>query len=338
YETVRRADIVLRSFRAGVAERLGYDENSLLAVNPDLIYLNAPGFGIDGPYGHRPAYAPTIGAGAGQAGRNLGPSMIQRDDLTMDELKCLSLRMGGAVMSGSNPDANSALAVATGMLLGLLARRRGAPGQPMLTTMLNTMAHVLSEDMVEYEGRGPAPTVDAQIFGLGPLYRIYPAAEGTWVFLAAPAEKEWDALAQALAAYADFAGHGRFATAESRVEHGVELAETLSGVFAAKTAGEWERELTPLDVACVMVSAGPSEACIMEGDTALARLEGQVAELDHPVIGAYIRLKPLVGFSRSQGVAGGAPLLGQDTDAVLAELGYGEAQIADLRARRIIGS
>jgi crotonobetainyl-CoA:carnitine CoA-transferase CaiB-like acyl-CoA transferase len=241
-------------------------------------------------------------------------------------------------MSGSNPDANSALAVATGMLLGLLARERGAPGQSMLTTMLNTMAHVLSEDMVEYEGRGPAPTVDGQILGLGPLYRIYPAAGGTWVFLAAAADKEWDALALALAAYADLTGHARFTTAQSRVEHGAELAEALSTVFAAKTAGEWERELAPLDVACVVVEPGPSEACIMEGDTALARLEGQVTELDHPVIGAYIRLKPLVSFSRSRGVARGAPLLGQDTDAVLAELGYDDEAIADLRGRSIVGS
>ena len=76
----------------------------------------------------------------------------------------------------------------------------------------------------------------------------------------------------------------------------------------------------------------------MEGDSALARLEGQVAELDHPVIGAYIRLKPLVSFSRWQGVARGAPLLGQDTGAVLAELGYHDQAIADLRARGIIGS
>ena len=53
-ELARRADVVLQSFRAGVAERHGYTAADLLAVNPDLVYLNAPGYGSDGPCGHRP--------------------------------------------------------------------------------------------------------------------------------------------------------------------------------------------------------------------------------------------------------------------------------------------
>jgi crotonobetainyl-CoA:carnitine CoA-transferase CaiB-like acyl-CoA transferase len=337
YEAVRRADVVLRSFRAGVAERLGYDDKSLLEINPNLVYLNAPGFGVDGPYGHRPAYAPTIGAGAGQGGRNLGKLMVQRADLSLDEVKDLSLRVGGGSMSGSNPDANSSLGVATAMLLGLVARKRGAPGQSMLTTMLNTMAHVLSEDMVEYDGRAAIAVVDEQIVGLGPLYRLYPASEDGWVFLAVTTDKEWQGLVGALASYADLAGDARFATAASRAEHAQELSDVLAGVFAQQRAEDWERALTELDVACVRVQEGPSEACIMEGDQAIARLEDQLVKLEHPAVGEYVRLKPMVGFSRSEGVAHGAPLLGQDTDAVLRELGYDDQTVSDLRARGIIG-
>ncbi|HET6966385.1 MAG TPA: CoA transferase [Acidimicrobiales bacterium] len=334
YELVRRADIVLRSFRAGVAERLGYGPEDLLRVNPDLIYLNAPGFGVDGPYGHRPAYAPTIGAGAGQASRNLGPTFVQRADLTLDEVKAGSVQMGGAVMSGSNPDANSALAAATGMLVGLLARRRGAPGQSMLTSMLCTAAHVLSDDMVEYEGRAPAPTVDEGIHGFGPLYRLYEAADGTWVFLAAPTEREWPALAATMELDTD----GRFATAAGRQEHAEELATALQERFRRRAASAWEAELTAVDVACVAAANGPSEAVLLEGDQAIARMEGQVVQLEHPVIGEYPRLKALVAFSRSGGTAQGSPLCGQDTDAVLAELGYSEEAVADLRTRGILGS
>jgi crotonobetainyl-CoA:carnitine CoA-transferase CaiB-like acyl-CoA transferase len=170
------------------------------------------------------------------------------------------------------------------------------------------------------------------------LYRIYPAAGGTWVFLAAPSAGEWDELTVALAPYADLGGDARFATAEDRSKNGPFLIDALSAVFATKTASEWEAELLALDVACVVAEAGPSEVCIMEGDNALARLEGQTVELEHPVIGKYIRLKPLVAFSRSEGRAQGAPLLGQDTNAVLAEFGYGSEHIADLRARGLIAS
>src|SRR5262249_59705861 len=76
-ELVRGADAVLVSFRAGVVERLGLDPASLLAINPDLVYLSAPGYGVDGPCGHCPAFAPTIGAGSGLAMRNIGEAAAQ---------------------------------------------------------------------------------------------------------------------------------------------------------------------------------------------------------------------------------------------------------------------
>ncbi len=65
YEIARRCDVVLQCYRAGVAPRVGIDEATLKAVNPGLVYLNAPGYGIDGPYGGKPAYAPSIGAASG---------------------------------------------------------------------------------------------------------------------------------------------------------------------------------------------------------------------------------------------------------------------------------
>jgi len=75
HQLATRVDLVLQSFRAGVAERQGVDSATLRALNPSLVYLNAPGYGIDGPCGDRPAYAPTIGAGTGMVMRNIGTSV-----------------------------------------------------------------------------------------------------------------------------------------------------------------------------------------------------------------------------------------------------------------------
>ena len=50
----RRADVVMMSYRAGVAEKYGIDYATLSELNPDLVYLNAPGYGIDGPCGRYP--------------------------------------------------------------------------------------------------------------------------------------------------------------------------------------------------------------------------------------------------------------------------------------------
>ena len=63
----RRADIVLMGYRAGVAERLGVDAASLRRDNPRLVYLASPGYGVDGPCGRKPAFAPTIGVASGAA-------------------------------------------------------------------------------------------------------------------------------------------------------------------------------------------------------------------------------------------------------------------------------
>jgi crotonobetainyl-CoA:carnitine CoA-transferase CaiB-like acyl-CoA transferase len=82
HKLIAGADLVLHSFRAGVAARLGVDEASVRALNPDIIYHEAPGFGVGGPYGHRPAYAPTIGAGSGMARRNVARAVPEGPDLS----------------------------------------------------------------------------------------------------------------------------------------------------------------------------------------------------------------------------------------------------------------
>jgi crotonobetainyl-CoA:carnitine CoA-transferase CaiB-like acyl-CoA transferase len=326
FELVRRADAVLQSFRAGVVDRLGYDDKTLLALNPSLVYLNAPGYGVDGPYGHRPAYAPTIGAGTGLARRNTGDSVPERDDLTLDEIREYSLRLGTAALGVGHADGFSALGAGTAMALGLLARKRGAPGQSMLTTMLNTVAHAISEDMIEYEGRGPAPTADTGLYGLSARYRLYETADG-WVFLAVPTQREFDELTTAVAPFGDLP-HGADDNA---------LAQALTTIFASRPAADWERELTAKDIACVVVEETSPEAAMMEGDDSVGRTMGILVDLEHPVIGEYPRLTPLAAMSRSIGLTGGAPLLGQHTDAVLTEIGYAPERIADLRSREIIG-
>jgi crotonobetainyl-CoA:carnitine CoA-transferase CaiB-like acyl-CoA transferase len=322
-ELVRRADIVLQTFRAGVAERHGYTAADLLAVNPDLVYLNAPGYGVDGPCGHRPAFAPTIGAGSGLAYRNVGgPNNVPRGpELTLEEVKRNSIRLSAAAMGVGHADGFSALGVASALLVGLLAKKRGAPGQSMMTSMLSTMAHTLSEDMVEYDNRPPLPTPGVELYGLGARYRLYRASDG-WVFLAAPSDKEWRACARALEL--------------SDTLDEAELAAVLEERFATRSAVEWERELAAHDVTCAAVVAGPIEEVVMLGG-GMGKELGIVTETSNPVLGDYLRLLPLVRYERLGGVAGPAPLCGAQTDAVLAELGYDAEAIDRLREEHVLG-
>jgi crotonobetainyl-CoA:carnitine CoA-transferase CaiB-like acyl-CoA transferase len=334
HELARRSDLVLQSFRAGVAERQGVDAATLRAVNPDLVYLNSPGYGIDGPCGDRPAYAPTIGAGSGLVMRNIGSAIEERPGLSLKEIRAEAIRLAGAgTTEYAQADGISALTAASVMTLGLLVRDRSGTAQEMLTTMLTSTAHALADDMVEYKERPQTATADAQLLGYSARYRLYKAAD-EWVYLAAPTADDWASLSGALADAADLAGDPRFATEDSRVANDGALAQVLEDVFATKTAQHWEDALLAADVGCVVAHREPPEAVLQSDE--FARAADLLVEVDHPTFGAHVRLKPYVSFSRSTTVAEPGSLAGQHTEAILSELGYSAEAIADLRDRKVV--
>ncbi|HVW40062.1 MAG TPA: CoA transferase, partial [Amycolatopsis sp.] len=336
HELAKRADIVLQTFRAGAAQRLGIDQETLRAINPDLVYLNAPGYGMDGPCGDKPAFAPTIAAGSGMGKRNAGPGVPQRPDLTIEEIKRYSRQLAPTVAAEcAQPDGLAAVAVATAMLLGLVARDRGHGGQAMLTTMLSSAMHALSDEMVDYPNVPPTPVPDADLHGLSALYRLYETADG-WVFLAAPTERDWTALTTELADHGGaLARDPRFGTTGAREENDGALAEQLAKIFQTDAAEVWERRLLAVGVGCVRAADGPVEVQLQSDE--LGRASDILVDVQHPLFGEHPRLTPLASFSRSGAVAGTAPALGDHTDSVLGELGYDDAEIADLRERGVIG-
>jgi len=328
-----RADVVLQGFRAGAMERLGLDYASVRALNPDVIYVNAPGYGVDGPYGHRPAYAPSIGAAAGFALTNLGVTAAEPAPLSVPEIQAMARRLKSAgTQTVAQADGNAAVVVATAILVGLYARDRGAGGQQLFTSMLNSGAHMNSAVAVAWPGSAAPAMVDAQMTGLGPLYRMYPCAEGL-VFLATPTERHWARLAAALAPHADLESDKRFATAEARRAHAAELAAALAAVFATEPAQAWERELLAKGVGCVEIATRTIEATLL--DTPLGRDSGYVVDVVDPTWEETPRQAPLARLSRSATQAKPAVLAGQHTDAILGELGLGE-RIEKLRADRVV--
>jgi crotonobetainyl-CoA:carnitine CoA-transferase CaiB-like acyl-CoA transferase len=334
YQLAERSDLVLQGFRAGVAKRIGVDAASLHARNPQLVYLNAPGYGVDGPYGNRPAYAPSIGAATGIASANVGPSVPEHAGMTMEEVqRGARLLSRGGTTTNAQADGLSADGVATSLLLGLVARQRTGQGQEMLATMLSTCAHAMIEHVIDYVGN-PGPAVaDDELRGLGALYRVYDASDG-WVFLAAPAEHEWASLCTALAPYVSLAADARFGNESARRANDAALSAVLADVFARRSKDDWERDLLAVDVGCVAVTTDSVENTL--NDPAFGWASGYLAEVEHPTFDRHARFAPNVRFSRSTTQAKPGQLAGQSTDAVLMELGLDAEAIADLRARKIV--
>ena len=204
-----------RASDAGVVERLGLDAASIRDVNPDVIYVNANGYGVAGPYGRKPAYAPSIAAATGVPHTNLGPTAPAGKDLTIAQIRDGARRLSGAgAMANAQPDGIAALGVATAIMVGIVARDRGHGGQTLFTSMLNTGAHAMSAQTVDWPGSTAEPSVDAELRGFHTLYRVYDAAVGH-VFLAAPTTRAWDRLV-ATTAFAFLADDMRFADPPAR--------------------------------------------------------------------------------------------------------------------------
>jgi crotonobetainyl-CoA:carnitine CoA-transferase CaiB-like acyl-CoA transferase len=201
----------------------------------------------------------------------------------------------------------------------------------MMTTMLSSAAHALSEDMITYAGKPTLAHSDPDFLGTGPLYRLYETADG-WVFLAAPTEREWTTLVAALDGKAAL-GDDRFATAPKRAQHAAELAEVLADMYRTQTASVWERELISAGIGCAEVAPGPPERNYL-GD--LGRSNGYVSDVEHPVFGTHPRMAPMVRFSRSATTSKPGCLLGQHTESVLKELGFTDQRIASLRDAGVI--
>ncbi|MFF3573342.1 CaiB/BaiF CoA transferase family protein [Nocardia jiangxiensis] len=326
-----RADVVLQTYRAGAAERAGVDAATLTALNPHLVYLCAPGYGVDGPYGEKPAYAPSIGAATG-LGLTDVPDATARVG-TLDEVKAAVIRLYAAAANLSvQADGVAALGAASAMLLGLLARRRGRPLGTLTTTMIATGSHALVDRNVDYPGRVEALCPDHEMYGYSARYRLYRAEDG-WIFLAAPLEHEWPVLTAALQPYVRLAEDPRFTTEYARTANDAALAEVLAGVFASRAKDLWEKELGRADIGCVAVAEQVAEKTLQQDEYFEA---GYTVTATHPTFDVHRRLAPATTFSRSRTKADGGCLIGEHTDALLAEIGYDAAAIADLRARGIV--
>ena len=330
-EVAARADMFINGFRSGVAERMGLDYATLSKLNPRLVYVHAAGYGVDGPLAHRPIYAQVAQAVAGSIGR-YGGRWLDPDftkTLSWIEAQIVVLpRLRGLV----DGDSNAALAVLSSILLALYDQRRTGKGQFLSTTMIGGNALAYADDFVRYDGKATLPVADEENHGLHALYRLYRAASG-WIFLAAPRQREWEALTAALDR-SDLAHDDRFTSEAARLANDDALVTLLADIFATRPAGEWEHLLTPAGVACVEAfDASHSEFTCTDP---VLRETGLVVEVDHPAFDTIVRAGPPVAMSETPGRAAPGCLVGQHTDLILEELGYSAEQVAELKTRQVV--
>ena len=321
---IEGADVLIHNYRPGVPERLGIGYELANALNPGIVHVSVNGYGPNGPSAERPSAHPVPGAVVGGALQQAGPSMPPAACEDIDDLREAARWLFRS--NEANPDPNTSMVVASSAMLGLYARRRTGRGQQIFVSMLGANTYANADAFVDYAGAQPRQPLDAELYGLGPLYRLYEAREG-WVFLAVTNDDEWEQLCSVLGG--SLAKDPRFADSEAREANAEALADALAACFAERDAEDWERALIAVDVGCVRADAGlPGEFLL---DDPHARENGFAQTAHHVVWGEYQRWGPLVNITEAPGRFGPAVLAGYDTDEILEELGYGAGEIARLR-------
>lgn len=307
YRMVRQADVVMENYRPGVADRLGVGYEKLREVNPRIIYCSVSGYGQTGPYSQKPAFDPLLqaigGVMAGQGGPGNPP---------------VFLRIAVS-------DYYAAALAAYGVAAALYVRERTGLGQRVETSLLNAVIAIQAWPFVRLED-DPEPFRPGS--GLVP-YQLFQTADG-WIFIACGNDGFWRNLCRALDIEA-FAEDPRFATQPARYQNREELLGILQEILLTRTTAEWLELLEAHDV-----PAAPVRTIEALFDDPQVKHNEMVVELRHPKLGRIRQMGIPVRLSVTPGrLARPAPMLGEHTEEVLREYGFGPEEVAELRAKGV---
>ena len=325
---IKDADVLIHNFRPGVPERLGIGYAQVEKVNPDIVYIQANGYGPDGPGAQRPSTHPIPGAAMGGVLFQMG-ERVPEALLGIDDLRLWTRRLMHA--NEVNPDPNTSLVITTSALLGLVARQRTGLGQQILVDMFGANAYANSDDFLTFPGKPDRALPDAELLGLSATYRLYHCSGDEWIFLAMTNEKEYRLFFDVLS------GAGIQAPALEVLQAGGQtVSDALETLFVGNDSAFWENLLASAGVGCVRANAITPREFWLTDPQSIAL--GLTAETEHPLWGTYRRHGRQVMFDGGGQRLGPPPVAGQHNAEVLLEQGFDEEKIASLVADGVLWS
>jgi crotonobetainyl-CoA:carnitine CoA-transferase CaiB-like acyl-CoA transferase len=309
---VDTADVLIENMRPPVKQRLGFDFGAVHARNPRLVYGSLSGFGQDGPYGDR--------GGVDQIAQGMGGLM-----------SVTGLPGTGPTRAGIPvADLAAGLYLAIGVLVALHERDRTGTGRWVQTSLLESMIAMMDFQAARW-------TIGRQVPGQAGNH--HPVSVPMGCFATADGYVNIGAASgRLLRAFCSVIGLGwlpddaRFDSLEKRSANREELNALVAGRLRTRTTSAWVSALNDAGVPC-----GP----VYRMDEVFA--DPQVEHLamtqavQHPVLGPLAIVRNAVRMTGGPDtVRKPSPDLGDDTDEVLAGLGYSQAEIDRLRAQAVI--
>ena len=309
YQLVRTADVFLQNYRPGVAKRLGVDYESLVALNPKLVYVSMSGFGETGPYSGRPG-----------------------QDLLLQA-------MSGAMMStgadGTPPqpagqflvDAATAYTAFEGTLAALLYRERTGEGQLVEVNMLDSIIAMQMQELSVYsvggipQSRSSEPHAHAYIRS---PYGVFATSDSFVVLAFAP-----------LATLGELIGEPSFKGLDDETDSWTKRDEVFSKVRARLVLNSTAHWLEVFDKAGIWAGPVYGYADVLRDPQ--VQHNKSFIEYDHPTEGRVVTPGFPYRFSKSPAaLSRPTPLIGQDSRDVLASIGISGDEIEALFADGVV--
>jgi formyl-CoA transferase len=329
---IKRCDVLVENFAPGALDRMGFTWERIQQLNPKMIVASVKGFG-PGPYEDCKVYenvAQCAGGSASTTGFDDGPPLVT-----------------GAQIG----DSGTGLHLALGIVCALYQRKTTGRGQKVLAAMqdgvLNLCRVKLRDQqrlertgvMKEYpqypHGKfGDAVPRAANASGGGQPGSIvkckgWETDPNAYLYFIAQAPV-WKEICQVIGKE-PWITHPDYATPNARLPRLKEVFAAIEGWTMTKDKFEAMQLLNEHDIPC-----GPILSMKELAHEPSLRATGTVVEVDHPKRGKYLSVGNPIKLSDSITEVKRSPLLGEHTDEVLTELGYGASEIAALRAKKVI--
>ena len=307
---VATADIVSENFKPGTMAKLGLDYASIKPLNPRVIYVSHKGF-LPGPYDHRTAL----------------DEVVQM----MGGLAYMTGRIGDPLRAGTSVnDIMGGMFGAMGAMAALRQREQTGEGCEVQSALFENNVFLVAQHMMQFAATGrAADPMPSRISAWG-VYDVFTVKNGEQICLAAVSDKQWAIFCQAFGLQ-EMLADPRLKTNNERVLAREWMMPMLRSHLAERTAAE----LAAVFEANELPFAPITKPQDLFDDPHLNQSGGLAPVRMNDGSEARVPLLPLTLDGERLGIRLQPPTTGEHSAALLRELGYGEAEIADLQARQV---
>tara|TARA_B100000003_G_C10910340_1_gene362928 strand:+ start:259 stop:1476 length:1218 start_codon:yes stop_codon:yes gene_type:complete len=318
-ELIKDADIFLTNVRPQSLESAKLDHESLLKVNPKLIYCSLTGYGLEGEEKNRPGF--DVAAYWSRSG-----------------MAHLTQRKGEEPLPirTASGDHITAISTVSGILAAVYERTKTGKGKVVETSLLRTGIYSLSSDMALQLKFGRVPSTKKRDEQINPIFNFFKTKDDRWICLSPRAGGDYD-LPKVVRALGkeEWLKNEKFNTNQARRENAKEFIDEMDKAFSQYTMSEWGEKLDEQDLIWSPVQnlkeVSKDKQAIDSG--AFSEVEDQDCEENYTTVSSPVRF-----HNSDDGPKGPAPKLGQDNSEVLKSIGINEDQINELIDRGIVGN